>query len=120
MADAFDYAEAKADADEMIAEFGQTGKLRRPTTTGPAYDPTEGSPSDKACTFVVLGYTNREIDGSRVLASDKKVLLAKGSLAIEPTTSDKLLIGGVVHSIVDVSPLSPGGTVVFYEMQVRR
>jgi hypothetical protein len=37
---AFDYAESKADADELIEEFGQTGTLRRTTTSGTSYNPT--------------------------------------------------------------------------------
>jgi hypothetical protein len=68
----------------------------------------------------VVEYGLREIDGSRVLATDKKVLLAKKALAIEPTTADKLLIGGVSHSVVNVRPVSPAGIVVMWEIQARR
>lgn len=116
----FDYAKSKVTADRLIARFGQTGKIRRPSKTGPAYDPTEGSPNDKACKFVVLEYENREVDGSRVLQTDKKVLLAAGGLAFAPALSDRLLIGGVEHSLINVKPLSPAGSVVFYEAQARK
>lgn len=115
-----DYLEDRADADELIAEFGQSATLRRPVSGGTAYNPTEGAPDDHVATIVVLEYDQREIDGARVLATDKKVLLAKGSLSVEPVASDKLVIGGAEHAIVDVRPLSPGGTVVMYELQVRR
>lgn len=116
---AFDYARSKATADRLIARFGQSATLRRQTNTGTSYQPTITT-TDYACTIVVLDYDLREIDGARVLATDKKVLLAKGSLAIEPTTADKLLIGGVAHSLIDVRPLSPAGTVVLYQLQARR
>lgn len=114
-----DYAEDRADADELIDEFGQDGKLRRETKTGSSYSPTITT-TDYDCTFVVLDYRNREIDGTRILSTDKKALLKAGSLAITPTTADKLVIGGVAHAIMNVAPLSPGGTVVLYEIQARR
>lgn len=116
----FDYTRSRATADRLIARFGQAGTLSRPTKSGTPYNPTPGAPDDHPCTFVVLEYAQGEIDGSRVLETDKKVMLCKGALAIEPATSDKLLVGGVSHSIMDVRPLSPGGTVVLFEIQVRR
>lgn len=114
------YDDDKAMADEEIAESGMSATLKRPTTSGPAYNPTIGTPTSYAVNVVVQEYRNAEIDGARVQAGDKKVMMAKGSLAIEPDTSDKLVIGGVDHAIVEVRPLNPGGTVLLYEMQVRR
>lgn len=116
----FDYTRSVATADRLIAKFGQAGTLRRSTSTGPAYNPTAGVPADHPCTFVVDAFKNNEVDGSRVLASDKKILLAKDGPAIEPSASDKLLIGGVVHTIVNVEPLAPGGVVVMWTLQCRR
>lgn len=117
---AYDYSRPKASADRLIAKFGQAGTLRRSTSTGPAYNPTAGAPADYACTFVVDSFKAFEVDGTRVKASDLKVLLAKGSLAIEPSVSDKLLIGGVAHTIVNVEPLAPGGVTVMWTLQCRR
>lgn len=116
----FDYARSKATADRLLTRFGQAATLRRPTTSGTAYNPTQGTPTDYTATVVVTDFSNREIDGTRVLATDKKALMAKASLAIEPTTSDKLLIGGVAHSIVRVETLSPGGTTLAWTLQCRR
>lgn len=115
----FDYGRSKATADRLIARFGQVGQLQRVTKGGTPYNPTETT-SYVDATIVVLDYDVREIDGSRVLATDKKVLMAKKDLAITPTTSDRLLIGGVAHPIVDVRPLAPGGTVVLWQLQVRK
>lgn len=122
MTDFFDYAEAKADADELIAEFGQVGLLRRPTKTGTAYNPTEGVPIEQACTFAIVGFKVREIDGSRILATDKKAIIAKGALTMEPTKLTDFLVdaAGKSFKIIDVEPLDPAGTVVFYKAQVRR
>jgi hypothetical protein len=119
MSERHDYLEDVADADEMIAEFGQAGTLRRQTATGPDYNPTVIT-IDHACIFAVLDYANREVDGSRILASDKKVLLARGDLDIVPTLSDELLVGGAAHSILDVQPLAPAGIVVLWTIQIRK
>lgn len=116
----FDYGRSKATADRLVSKFGQSATLRRPTSSGTAYNPTPGQPDDHPVTVVVLDYDRREIDGTRILATDRKVLLAVGNLAIEPATSDKAVIGGVEHSIIDIQPLNPGGLVILYQLQVRR
>lgn len=115
----FGYARPAATAGRLIARFGQSGILRRTINSGTSYDPS-GTSEDHACTFAVEVYRAFEVDGTRIRATDKKVLLSKGSLAIEPATSDKLLIGGVEHSIVNVEPLAPGGSAVMFTLQCRR
>lgn len=120
---AFNYARTKASADRLIAKFGQLGAIRRAGEgSGPTYDPTPGADVDHPCRFVVLDYENSEVDGTRVLATDKKVLLAVGDLAITPKTSDLLVDGpGSSYRIIPpLKPLSPGGVVLFYEIQARR
>lgn len=117
----FDYARTVATADRMIERFGIAGTLRRPTSSGTAYNPTPGTPLDYACRFVVSDYSAMEIDGTRVLATDKKVMLAKGSLTVEPALSDLLADGpSSSYRIVAIKPLQPGATVVMWELQVRR
>ena len=117
---AFDYAETKADVDELIAEFGQAMILRRYDAGGEAYDPTPGGPYDVQVAGVVTDYTLLEIDGTRVLATDKKVLVAVGDATDPPTPAHRLVVGGVEHAIVDVSTLAPAGAVVMWTLQVRR
>jgi hypothetical protein len=117
------YAEMAAVADSLIAEFGQLGSIRRTVApTGPEYDPTAGSDVDYPATFAVMDYAASEIDGTRVLATDKKALLAVGSLTISPALEDKLVeADGTVYRIVPpLKPLSPAGTVVMFEVQCRR
>jgi hypothetical protein len=116
----FNYAEAVEDANELIDEFGQSALLLRPTFTGPTNNPVPGPPEEHPCTLVVTDYRNQEIDGTRVQATDRKVLVARKGLAVEPLTSDKLQIGGQPYSIQNVTPLSPGGTVVMWTIQARK
>lgn len=117
---AFDYSCAKGAVDRLIARFGQAGVLRRPTKSGTDYNPTAGAPQDHAVLLVVQEFRKDEIDGTRIRSTDKKVMVSVGDLAITPETSDKLVIGGVEHAIIMVTPLSPGATVLLFEMQARK
>lgn len=120
---AYDYSRAVATANRLLTRFGQLGAIRRTgAPSGPAYDPTPGAVVDHPARFAVMDYEASEIDGTRVLATDKKALLAVGSLTITPTLDDKLVeADGTVYKIIPpLKPLSPAGTVVMYEIQARR
>lgn len=117
---AFDYSRSVATADRLIKRFGQSGFLRRFTSTGPPSNPTQ-TPANHAATFAVLAYTNRQIDGTRILATDQLVYLSAVGLAVTPKLTDKLVdAAGVVYNIILITPFSPAGTVVYYEIQIRR
>ncbi|WP_146617680.1 hypothetical protein [Rhodoplanes serenus] len=117
---AFDYARSRATADRLIARFGQSGAIRRAgAPSGDPWNPTAGESTDHPCALVVLAYDTREIDGTLIRSSDRKVLVAAGGLAVEPTAADRIVIGGTALEIVRVAPLAPGGTVVLYEIQAR-
>jgi len=114
----FDYTRTRATAERLIARFGQTGTIRRTTSTGPEWDPTQ-TVADYACIFAVMDYDKRDVDGTLIRQTDRKVYLSTAVLALTPETSDSLVAGGVPYSIIDVKPLSPAGTVVYYEVQAR-
>lgn len=118
----FDYARPQAVANRLIAKFGQDGAVRRTgAPTGPEYDPTPGLPVDHPARFVVTGYDNREIDGTRILSKDKKVLMAPGSLKIDPGEGDLLVeADGSTLTIIDADPLKPAETVLLWMIQARR
>lgn len=118
---AFDYTRPRATAARLLERFGQTGVIRRLTQgAGEPHNPGPAVPADHPCTFVVDIYKTFERDGTLIKAGDKKVLVKAEGLAIAPTTSDKIIIAGEVHTIVSVEPLSPAGTVVMYTVQARR
>lgn len=116
---AFDYSRSRATADRLIARFGQAGTLKRPTKTGSGHNQTEGVPVEEAATFVVLDYATAQIDGTRILATDKMVYLKAGTMLPQP--GDQLLeASGAPFKVVGVRPFSPAGTVVYHELRVRR
>jgi len=116
-----DYLEDQADADELIAEFGQLGSLSRPTTTGPAHNPVAGPPVTSPATFAVLDYEARQVDGTRIRATDKRVLIAMTGLTLDPGLTDTLVeADGSRFKLVDLRPFRPAGVTVYIEAQVRR
>lgn len=113
------YSKTAADATEAIREFGQTVTITH--TTG-VYDPATGAVSSAGTTqtgtAVELEYSVSEIDGVLIQRGDKKLLVSvSGITAIEP--NDTCTVGGMVCIVKNVKPLSPGGIVLLYEVQVR-
>lgn len=93
--------------------------LAQSCVTCPEWDPGESVPTSYPCIMAVLKFDDNDIDGTLIKAADKKVYVAARGLSIIPTTTDRLMIGGVSHTIVRVMPLNPAGTYVYFEVQAR-
>jgi len=118
----FDYLASREDANQLIEEFGQLATLERPTWTGPKHDPEPGEPERFQRWLVVDpdGFKVNEVDGARILATDKKILLAVGDTELPLSTDFQLIIGGEPHAIVDFWPVAPAGVTVFWTVQARK
>jgi len=116
----FNYARAKATAERLIKKFGQSATLRQSTQVDGSsdYDP-EYEDTDHTCILAVLDYDIHKVDGTLIQSTDKQVYLSTEGLSVAPGEEDSLVINGDVFSIVQLKPLSPAGTVVFYEVQAR-
>lgn len=114
----FDYSRAVATASRLINRFGQTATLTQETRSGSAHDPSI-TETDHTVKVAVMNYSTMEVNGTSVEATDRKVYLSTEGLSVTPSIDDKMTIGGQEHQVIAVSPLSPAGTVVFYELQVR-
>lgn len=117
----FDYARAAATAERLIAKFGATGAIRRETPgSGPSYDPGEPTITDHPARLVISAFSNREIDGQRILSTDKKATV-EPAIGIEPKTTDLLVdADGSTFTIVHVDVLRPATTTLLWKLQVRR
>ncbi|UXN58275.1 hypothetical protein [Phyllobacterium zundukense] len=116
----FNYFRVQEAALRLLDKFGSAGEIWRDEAgSGPVYDPGEPTIQKTPCTLAVLKFDNADIDGTLIKASDKKVYIAAKGLAIVPVTTDKLMIGGLSHTIVRVMPLNPAGTNVYFEVQAR-
>lgn len=113
------YNEMAATALELLAKFGAPVTLQR-VTIG-AYDPATGSASNSTSnlttTGIVRSYASKQIDGERVKVGDKEVVLSNEQA---PLLSDKILVGSVPWSIVNIREVNPAGTVLVYFVQVRK
>lgn len=116
----FNYARAQSTALRLLDRFGAAGEIWRDVPgSGPIYDPGDPTIQKTPCTLAVLRFDNKDIDGTLIKVTDKKVYIAAKGLAIIPVTTDKLMIGGLSHTIVRVMPLNPAGIAVYYELQCR-
>lgn len=115
------YAGLRGTAARLLGDKGQqmTLKQRASGTYTPGSDVTV-TETDHTVTGAVFPYAAVVIDGTRIKVGDKKVLLSAEGMTVEPDQDDRLLIGSVWHQIIAVKPVNPGGTVVVYELQVRR
>jgi hypothetical protein len=104
----------------LLVKFGKSITLSR--ETGGSIDPitgavTAGTDTSVTTTGVLLSYPDKMIDGTRILSSDRLLLLSNEQA---PLPSDKPVIDGEEWSIVNPDKISPAGIDVIYKIQVRR
>jgi len=110
-------------ASRLIARHGQAATLLRPGegTTSPFGDYIPGPDAEIPVTVVSATYAvELQLVAAALLdVGDQRVLVSVEGLSVEPATTDKLRIDGTEFETRRVSPLSPAGEVIFWEMQVR-
>lgn len=118
------YDRARATASRLLQSYGSLVSLRRRDPAA-AYDPATGSVTSDPGTIysgyaVVADYPAKMIDGSSVLAGDKRVTLQASSTMVDPVPGDFVAIGALEYRVVGVSNMAPAGTTIIYTLQVRR
>lgn len=73
---------------------------------------------DREIVAVIVGYDSREIDGSLVLAKDRKALISP-LVAATITEKDEIIDGGVRYSIIKCDPVKPGNVNYLWKLQLR-
>ena len=77
-------------------------------TGNPTYDPATGtvtSPSSsQTFTAIVTGYDRYEVDDTKVLITDAKIIVPQSRITGTPLTTDTLTIGSTNWDIKDVTP----------------
>ena len=136
MAARFNYPRTRATAERLIARFGQSATIIRvgmPSSGGapepedepwnnPDPAPVGGEETvdrEDPCTLVETEYSSREVDGSLVRMTDRRLLVSTRGLEEPPALSDRVRIGGRTLEVVTVKPVSPGGVVLLWEVQGR-
>jgi hypothetical protein len=119
----FDYTSIVDVAIRQIKDKGRSVTLKH--VVNGAYDPqTDTNGADGSSTqivkMVITKFKSSEVDGTMILKSDKRGLLATDGLTTAPLIGDLITDGGVTYTIVDFDTIQPGDTVILYKLQLRK
>jgi len=114
------YGNLAAVATKLLTDKGQSVVFTRKTTL--IFDPVKGRNNVTTSTFSGYGaafdYNRSEIDGELVQRGDIRFLME--AITTAPALGDTCVIDSVTYRVMNVKPTSPGGTVVMYEVQLRK
>lgn len=70
---------------------------------------------------IVMGFADKDIDGGRIIAGDRRVLIDAADFndANSPASTDLIEIDGRMHAVVDLAAVPAAGSAVIYIMQAR-
>lgn len=113
------YGRLQGTASRLMAKFkqGQVVYTITGAPTGPAWNPTPGTPVSYTLDATVQGVEADYVDGSLILATDKQVTCAV--FAVEPSLAGTITIDGKVCQIVRVDKVPGAGTVIAWRIFVR-
>ncbi|WP_042956531.1 hypothetical protein [Pseudomonas brassicacearum] len=118
------YDEMAVMALDMITEFGQP-VIIRDIKVG-EYDPGTGTvPPDtvaeQTAQGILLDFTGQEFQANSLIkVGDKKLKIAAQGLDWPPNLLNKVIVQGRTWSIIPpLKEISPAGTPILYELQVR-
>ena len=119
----FDYNKIANTAVKLIDNFGQTVTLAR--TINGVYDPVTGvettppTPGNKITKGVLVDFRTDEIDGTKILRTDKKLVI---DASVKPLESDlpEFANGEKLGVIKNIVTVNPAGVPIVYFLQVRK
>jgi len=115
------YNSAALTASLLLARFGKSFEFKR--TAGGGIDPVTGAVTPgTVATYHPNGIFKRItkddlVDGRLIQQGDKMLIIDD---TFEPKLTDTVTINGSDWTIVDVTPVEPGGQAVIYYVHVRR
>jgi len=121
----YDYQDDADTAAELLEEFGQSVTLT--SKTSGAYSTATGATAvttdTQTVNAVALDYGSRDIDGTLIRAGDKRLLMAPQTTAGDdltaPVVDDTVTVGGTVYTVKGIKTLSPAGTVILFDCNIR-
>lgn len=118
----FDYLKIRDTALGLLNKFGRVITIKQ--TSSGSYDPATGTNSATvvdvtaiACDFSVKGETT--VNGTLILSGDRYALVADSAGTVV-SVKDKLLMDGVIWSIVAVLEIAPAGVTVVNKVYIRK
>lgn len=113
------YGRLQGTASRLMARF-QQGTVAYTITgapTGPAWNPTPGTPVSYTLDATVQGVEADYVDGSLILATDKQVTCAV--FAVEPSLAGTITIDGKECQIVRVDKVPGAGVTIAWRIFCR-
>lgn len=115
-----DYTALRGAATSLITQFGATATFTR--TGSSTFDSATGSYSGGSTVTVTgkgarLNFTQGEIDGQTIQRDDVRLVFQSGNGA--PLIDDNCSFDSVDYRVMDVRTVSPSGTDVYYDVQLR-
>jgi hypothetical protein len=114
------YQRMATTSNRLLDQYGQLVTLTR--LTPGAYDPATGAAivvnTTQQGIGAVFDYGNRDIDGTVIKTGDKQLILSAIGLVL-PLVGDQVTVGLTVYKITNVKALSPAGTLVIAECNIR-
>jgi hypothetical protein len=119
------YTDIRLIAQNLLKGKGQTIMLTYQGSS--SYNTSTGGATISTSTASVYGavfeYGNKNIDGTLIKVGDKQLLLSAlntaGTAITAPVVNDTVTINSVAYTITQVKTLSPAGTVVLYDCNIR-
>ena len=114
------YTSMAATASRLLKKFGMVITIKR--STGNSINPVTGvvvggTTANFTPQGLVQRYRDDQIDGTRILASDRLVIIDN---TVEPLTTDKITLSGQDWSIISVEESKPSTVGIVYFIQARR
>ena len=107
-------------ASKVVSKFG--GDITVRIVTGGSYNTTTGaiteSESDSTVKGVLSDISLREVN-ELIQAGDKRLLIAAAAVSTAPETKDRVVIGSVVHQVIQVNITEQANTAIVYELILR-
>ena len=114
------YTRMAATASRLLTKYGMEITIKR--LSGNSINPVTGAVVTGTTTTytpqgIVQHYNDNQIDGTRILASDRLVIVDE---TVEPLTTDTITLSSQDWSIISVKEVKPSTVGIVYFIQARR
>jgi hypothetical protein len=111
---------AIAEATAAVGDGSLIGTIKRKGAIvgGTDYSPIYGDPILHAFNVVIGTFTNREREGTAILATDIKITCGVGGTI--PVISDTISVGDVDYKLYGADPVRTGGVDLLFTLWARR
>lgn len=108
---------------DLLTEFPRA--LTFTSVTQGAYDATTGvaaNPTtvDYKVTGTIIKYSERLVNGTTILAADRRCYIASRYLTVDPKIGDTILAGSDLYRVVERYLREISATNIVWELQIRR